>query len=297
MHYSYDKYNYWRINLSELPTRGVFYNKDAIIKLRGLSVLDVKFLATYQPELATEICNEIITKCAYFENIKLEDLYLPDRMYLIFWIRNNSFTSNNGYTISIPQCPTCKNEVKHNITLEEFDIKYLDHFENSVFLPDCNVDIPLTIPKFNDSLNKPKDDIEAAALYIDTDNTYEDKVKFIMNLSALDYSILSQVLERNSCGFQEIFHINCPTCGHTLSAHIRIGDENMFNSVNLATVLETITRIAKYSHLQITNDWSWVEVEVEQDVINKLCKEEEEMAKKEAAEAKSSVSMPMSPSF
>lgn len=125
--FAYSNYNYWTIPLSELPTRGQFYNPNAIIKLRGLSVMEVKFLATYQPAIATEICNEILTKCAYFENITLQDLYLPDRTYLIFWIRNNSFSNRNGYSIEVKECEHCKGAYTHNIKLEDFNIKQLDH--------------------------------------------------------------------------------------------------------------------------------------------------------------------------
>ena len=47
----------------ELPSRGIFYNKNARIKVRTMSVLEVKFLATYKEQTATRICNEIINKC------------------------------------------------------------------------------------------------------------------------------------------------------------------------------------------------------------------------------------------
>ena len=68
----------------ELPSRGIFYNKNARIKVRTMSVLEVKFLATYKEQTATRICNEIINKCTILENLKIEDLLLPDRDYIIF---------------------------------------------------------------------------------------------------------------------------------------------------------------------------------------------------------------------
>ena len=57
-------------------------------------------------------------------------------------------------------------------------------------------------------------------------------------------------------------------------------------------VLETITRIAKYSNLQITNDWSWIEVEVENKIIEMMMQEESEVNKNEINRAKANNSMP-----
>lgn len=298
--YSYNQYNYWCIKPEELPTRGLYYSDNIKIKIRGMTVMEVKFLATYQEAIATEICNEILSKCVILENITLEELYLPDRMYLIFWIRNNSFTNRNGYKLHIKSCEHCKEPYDTNITLEEFQIKYLDKFDDSVFLPDANITLPLTIPLFKDSLCKPADDVQGAALYINSTNSYADRCKFVENLSALDYAVLYNHIVQNSCGFQELFELRCPHCGGVSHIILKINDENLFSSVRLAEVLETITRICKYSHLQITNDWSWVEVEIEQEVINKLIREEEEQNRKEIAKAKSQAanvpSVPHAPS-
>lgn len=293
LHFAYNQYNYWNIPLYELPTRGQFYNPNAIIKLRNLSVMEVKFLATYQPALATEICNEILSKCLILENIKLEDIYLPDRMYLVFWIRNNSFTSRNGYKLKIKQCEHCKQEYDATITLEQFNIKYLDNnFVDTIYLPDTNIQLPIAIPKFYESLNKPQDEIDTVAMYINSTNTFADKKLFVENLSALDYSVLYNHLALNSCGFQEMFEIVCPHCNGISHINLKINDEHLFSSVKLFEILETITRISKYSNIQITNDWSWVEVEIEQQVINKLIKEEEELSRKELAKAKQQAHVP-----
>lgn len=274
--YSYDKYNYWNIPLNELPTRGLFYNKDAVIKMRSMSVLDVKFLSTYRPELATEICNELLFKCSYLENIKLEDLYLPDRIYLIFWIRNNSFTNGSSYIFDIKECPSCNQSYKAEIHLSDFNIKYLENkFIDKIHLDDYNVELPITIPKFKDSLYKPKTYIEEMALWINLDIPYEQKCNFVENMSGLDSDNLYNVIKHNFCGFDENFQIHCPHCGGTIPVKVSLTDDNLFTHVTLPSILERIARICKYAHLQITNDWSWPEVEVLEKVINKIYKEEE----------------------
>lgn len=274
--YSYDKYNYWNIPLNELPTRGMFYPKDAKIKMRSMSVLDVKFLATYRPELATEVCNELLFKCSYLENIKLEDLYLPDRIYLIFWIRNNSFTNGSSYVFDVKECPECKTAYKAEVRLSDFKIKYLDkEFVKKIYLEDYNVEMPLTIPKFSDSLYKPKTYIEEMALWIDLDIPFKQKCNLVENMTGLDSAKLLNTIENNFCGFDKEFLIHCPHCGGTMPISIDLSDDNLFTFFPLPNVLERIARICKYAHLQITNDWAWPEVEVMEQVINKIYKEEE----------------------
>ena len=49
----------------------------------------------------------------------------------------------------------------------------------------------------------------------------------------------------------------------------------------LRDILEKITQIAKYSNLTITNEWSWVEVELEMQIINNMIQEENEANKKQ----------------
>ena len=64
-------------------------------------------------------------------------------------------------------------------------------------------------------------------------------------------------------------------------------------------ILEMITRIAKYTNVQITNDWTWVEVEVENAIVDKMMQEENEHNKSEINRAKQqahSVSVPNVPS-
>lgn len=296
----YDNYNYWEIDIKELPSRGRFYSDNAKIKVRSMSVMEVKFLATLLDSNATNVCNEILEKCTILFNLNYEDLILADRQYLIFWIRLNSFTNTNGYTISIQQCPVCKHKIDYNFKLTDLEFRYLDHpFNNIVHLPDLDIDLPISLPKYNDAKILLNDDIDEIAIYIDSDNTFKEKYRFTSGLSALDFIALKKHIEENSCGIKHEYKIECKDCNSMLPVEIKIDDRNLFSNVNLMQILETITRICKYSNLQITNDWSWVEVEIEQEVINKMIQEENEMNKRELAKAnsKANTSIPHAPSI
>lgn len=285
--HNYDNFNYWQIELIQLPSRGKMYNSDVKIKIRSMSVLEVKFLATLSPANSTSICNELLEKCCIIENMSFENLLLCDREFLIFWIRLNSFTSGNGFTVTIPACAECKEKIEHTIKLMDLKFKYLDEEPlKEAYLTDLDIRVPLKFPKYNDSKIKFADEVEEMCMWIDTENTIDEKFRFIASLTAYDFLTLKETIDHNYCGVIKDINVTCPKCGKDHPVRIVINDDNLFNSVNLAQILETITRIAKYSNLQITNDWSWVEVEVEQQIINKMIQEENEANKKEIAQAK-----------
>lgn len=299
---NYYRFNYWNITLTELPTHGWFYNQNVVIKARSLSLLEVKLLATLNPENATAVCNEILSKCLYLENIKLEELLLADREYLIFWIRLNSFTQSSGYSIDINECQHCHEKFTAKISLNEFDVRYIKQIHENVYLPDLNIKIDLKMPMFNDSGLISVDEINELALWLDTNNTQEDKIRFIETLSALDFIALKNCIDDMKCGIKHELDIECPLCHSINKIGMILNDESLFGSVNLLNILETITRIAKYSNIQITNDWTWPEVEAEQLIINKMIQEENEANDKEMRKAKSQMAaaragMPSTASF
>ena len=302
MIHNYDNYNYWQIDPYELPTHGFMYPDNVKIKIRSMSVLEVKFLATLLPETATTVCNEILEKCTILENMDYDDLYLPDREYLIFWIRLNSFTTKAGYTISIPQCTECGKSIEEELELGNIKFKYLDKpFIDHVFLPDARKKIKLAIPKYKDSNIVTNDEIEDLALYIDNNKMdFDEKIDFIKNITAYDFITLKSVIDENYCGVNRNYVIVCNNCQKPHNVQLTINDQNLFNSVNLMQILETITRIAKYANLQITNDWPWIEVEVESKIIEQMIQEENERNKAELNRAKQqahSVSVPHTPSM
>lgn len=285
--HTYDNYNFWQIKMDDLPSKGLFYPKDTIIKIRSLTVLEVKFLATLMPQTATGVCNELLEKCVILKNINFTDLLLPDRQFLIFWIRLNSFPLQNGFKITLPACLECGTPIEHEIKLEELVFTYLDDFIPFVHLDDENCDLIISIPKYNDSVIDTKDEIGDVAIYIDNGKSFEERYDFVANLSAYDFLKLKDTIKKNYCGIKTEIIVECPRCRKQYPVNFIINDQNLFNRVSLPEILETITRIAKYSNLQITNDWPWVEVIMEQDIINKLIKEENEANQKELNKAKS----------
>ena len=134
---------------------------------------------------------------------------------------------------------------------------------------------------------------------VDDSMTFEQKVDFITNISAYDYITIKSIIDENYCGIKSEYIIVCDNCHKAHSVPLTVNDNNLFTSINLMEILEMITRIAKYTNVQITNDWTWVEVEVENAIVDKMMQEENEKNKSEINRAKQqahSVNVPSVPS-
>ena len=92
-----------------MPSLGQYYSLDTEIRIRTMTVCDVKYLATFNKTNAITITNELLQRCLKLKHLKFEDILLADREYLLFWLRTNTFIRSSGYQIKIPECPTCKN--------------------------------------------------------------------------------------------------------------------------------------------------------------------------------------------
>jgi len=282
--------NYWKIEFNDLPSLGQYYSLDTEIRIRTMTVQDVKYLATFNKSNATTITNELLNRCLKLKHLKFEDILLADREYLLFWLRTNTFIRSSGYQIKIPECPTCKNSIEQEVKLNSFKTDYIKSKADMCFLDGLNITIPLkqpTIKDLNDARLVENDEFLDLALYIDTDNSLEDKARFIMNLQGMDFVNLKYTIDNMKCGMHKTIQIKCPVCGEITDVKLIVADENMFTHTSIKEILELITRIAKYANLQITDDWPWMEVEIEQEIVNKMIQDENAETQKEINKAKS----------
>lgn len=287
-------YNYWKINLLELPSKGMFYNTSAIIKCRVLSILDVKFLSTINDITATSIINEILERCIYLENIDFSEILLCDRQYLLFWLRANSFIKNNGYSITVSKCNRCHNAFEKTIKLDDLNEKFIEQMPHNVILPDSGNSFFIKYPTIKDlDIKYPQDsEIERMARYINVPNP----ISLLLNCSAYDYAFLLSSINEMEAGFENTFIINCPKCGESHKIKIIFSDTGMFGGVKLYDILKIIINITKYTSMQIDENEPWMELEIQEDIVSKMIKEENEEMAKQEAKAKSHVHAPSIPS-
>ena len=200
--------NYWKLDLKELPTMGKLYPEGTVIKIRPLNVQEIKYLATICEENATDIINEILEKCVLLKNIEFEDIFLGDRTYLAFWVRINSFTKNSGYDINIKECDKCKNPYTTNIKLTDFEEKYITEDPQEIDLPDAGITLKLKYPTIRDLEVKCEDkEVEKFIRHIDVaDKNVVILEQFIRGLSALDYSIMKNTIDKMEIGTATHLH-------------------------------------------------------------------------------------------
>ena len=276
--------NYWKLDLKELPTMGKLYPEGTVIKIRPLNVQEIKYLATICEENATDIINEILEKCVLLKNIEFEDIFLGDRTYLAFWVRINSFTKNSGYDINIKECDKCKNPYTTNIKLTDFEEKYITEDPQEIDLPDAGITLKLKYPTIRDLEVKCEDkEVEKIIRHIDVaDKNVVILEQFIRGLSALDYSIMKNTIDKMEIGFSNQVTIYCPLCGQPHTYTIEYTDMGLLGSVNIFEILEMTLRISKSMNYQIMDDMPWMEVEILQEAANKINEEERKQIEKES---------------
>lgn len=276
--------NYWKLDLKELPSMGKLYPEGTIIKIRPLNVQEIKYLATICEENATDIINEILEKCILLKNIEFEDIFLGDRTYLAFWVRINSFTKNSGYDINIKECDKCKNSYTTNIKLTDFAEKYITEDPQEIDLPDAGITLKLKYPTIRDLDIKCEDkEIEKFIRHIDVaDKNVVILEQFIKGLSALDYSIMKNTIDKMEIGFSNQVTIYCPLCGQPHTYTIEYTDIGLLGSVNIFEIIEMTLRISKSMNYQIMDDMPWMEVEILQEAANKINEEERKQIEKES---------------
>lgn len=275
--------NYWKLDLKELPTMGKLYPEGTVIKIRPLNVQEIKYLATICEDNATDIINEILEKCLLLKNIEFEDIFLGDRTYLAFWVRINSFTKNSGYDINIKECDKCKNPYTTNIKLTDFEEKYITEDQQEIDLPDAGITLKLKYPTIRDLEVKCEDkEVEKFIRHIDVaDKNVVILEQFIRGLSALDYSIMKNTIDKMEIGFSNQVTIYCPLCGQPHTYTIEYTDMGLLGSVNIFEILEMTLRIAKSMNYQIMDDMPWMEVEILQEAANKIDEEERKQMEKD----------------
>ena len=64
--------NYWKIEFNDLPSLGQYYDSNTEIRIRTMTVRDVKYLATFNKSNAITITNELLNRC-----LKLKHLSSP----------------------------------------------------------------------------------------------------------------------------------------------------------------------------------------------------------------------------
>ena len=108
--------NYWKIK--DLPSKYKLYPEGTVIRGKPLKVLDVKLLSTIDENNFNEIINDVLKRCV--TGINPQDLLVPDKLYIIFWLRANTY-KDSGYSVEF-SCPKCKKQSSYDFSLDTLNV-------------------------------------------------------------------------------------------------------------------------------------------------------------------------------
>jgi hypothetical protein len=221
--------NVWEI--TGLPSRGKIYPPNTKLFGRPLKLVEVKKLSSIQENTANFIVNDIIKHT--IAGIDVNDLLISDKLFLIFWLRANTYREN-GFTIDF-ECVHCNEKGKFNFTLDNLDVTYLpddwspDMMTFKTLHGDEITFHLLTVAEeqlankfkagFGNILKDIDEDILSVALMITTINGKKldllDKYNYLISdeLSAQGYVYIISKLRKIDCGVSSTLKVPCSKCG------------------------------------------------------------------------------------
>lgn len=219
--------NFWAIN--GLPTKGKLYPEGTVIKGRPLKTMEVKKLATLNEDNIESIVNEILDSA--ITGIEVRDILVADKMYLLFWLRANTY-KESGFNIEF-YCGQCDSESEYEFDIDNIvttDIR--DNYDaNRVLeLPSSKKTVKVKYLKISDekkvanflvnnhSMMTYDEEMLNIANFIsningnDTDSLL-DAYTFVVSLDPADFAYIVSYLNHIECGIKNEMVVTCKKCG------------------------------------------------------------------------------------
>lgn len=271
------QYNYVEVNKEFFPTRCLNYPKDSAIYVRMLTVGDVKLLAMIDENNASDVLYQILTRCTRLINLNLEDLYIADRDYLLFYIRSGSFNnSDNAFKFKIKECENCNQPATFDINLADLQLDNLDVFERHFDL--YGKDIIVRPPRIRDKQYKLKDaELSRLLTYtnlVEVFGSVEEAITNVLQLDAYNYVLLNNLVASMKCGIKEELQVNCPHCNHQMTLKWNFAETDLLGTIDIRILLKSILSIAKYTNYQIQDELLYAEYQLMDQIVAQMITEE-----------------------
>jgi len=226
--FSVDNSNYWEIK--DIPTNYRLYPEGTVIKARPLKVIEVKKLSSMNDSNADYVINDILKRTV--QGINVDDIYLADKIYIVFWLRANTFR-DSSYVIDFA-CPKCEKESKYNFQLSNLKINDLkdDYNPSKVITMDNGDGVTMRYLTIKDeimfdrfkelnenTLEEIDDELLGLSCMINTINGKStddmlERYNYVLNvLSPGDFSTLSTYVEEYGIGIDPVMNVTCLECG------------------------------------------------------------------------------------
>jgi len=222
--------NYWDIDV--LPTRYKFYGEGVKLQARPLKVIDVKKLTSINDENADAIVNDIIKKCV--RGVDIKELYSADKMYILLWLRANSFRDNK-YVVEF-NCPKCEQESSYHFDIDNINVDYIDdsYDPDKVVTLSNGDDITFKLLQIKDEIaiesfgikygdifansgEEIDQELLAISFMINTVNNAPmddvSRYNYLLNMNPGDFSIVTTHLNNMNVGVKSYMNATCNKCG------------------------------------------------------------------------------------
>ena len=211
----------------ELPSRGIGYSEQLVG--RPLGATEVKKLSGMNSKNAPALTDAILRSCV--SGVPFEKIYLADKMYLLFWLRQNTY-KRSDYQLTY-ECTECESSTTSKFALSDLsisqmpeDVDFNINVGDKVFTvkyrtvaDQDEVDKFMKKNQKNDFITFDEDWIELASSIVAIDGQvwpllrkYQyliDPVKF----TADDYSELNTGIDAIAFGVSPTVKVKCSKCG------------------------------------------------------------------------------------
>jgi hypothetical protein len=215
--------------ITDLPSKYKLYPEGTMIHGRPLGVLEVKQLSQMSENNSNIIINGILKSAT--RGIKVEDLLIADKIYILFWLRANTY-KDSGYKVDF-KCLKCEKDSTYSFTLDALQITYIkdDYIDGTPFeLPISKDKIILRFQTIKDvtevenfkskvqgnRLEEYDDDILTLASKISVNEkimSLKQKYDYIIALNAGDYAMLDSTDTEREIGVSQVVNVKCGLCG------------------------------------------------------------------------------------
>lgn len=111
------KENVWKIE--SIPSNFKGYTSKNIFG-RPLTVKEIKQLASLSPSNADYVINQVIRSA--IKGIEIEDIYLEDKLYIVYWLRAQTYRSPN-FVLDDTKCDHCQAPMRVEFSIEDLSVQ------------------------------------------------------------------------------------------------------------------------------------------------------------------------------
>lgn len=232
-----------------LPSKGIFYEGElssGVVHIRDMSTAEEKQLGGRGNK---DVASLLIKSCV--TSPKISDplqLLVSDRNFLMLMIRTETYGPEYSFVLTCEE-PSCRKKIHETKRIpHDFDVRVFEGDETEPFevvLPRSNKTVGLRLLRGFDETEveryreqqynrgfRAKDGDPALeyryARQIKTIDGEEVNVQQALDLfpmSSMDTTVMIRALQKNDCGLDGTWTVECPYCGHVFTATLPVTEE------------------------------------------------------------------------